>query len=551
MVLPSRARQGKEGGATSPRVPGKATVYLLLGSIILTITALRFPLTPHPLGSDTYLILLMADALSASGSGSWQLSPLSFFGFYPYAYPTGYPAVVSAVSQLTGFGAEIVIYVTALLVGILAALGAFVLCHRYTDDPRAALLAAFAYGSLPVVIAFSNWQVSARGPFLALMPFFLLALVARVGPIRKAILVAALLFAALAVHRMAILLVPVLLLYLALRLRPRLGGLVLRQLGFEKRRWAVALAVMGALTFGFIIPFMPDAPSPFNNHWWLDTEAGGALPEDAPGGGPSLLAFYIGGRWGLVLPFAVLGLLLVALREHKTKFDWVALGMVAMLSPFLPVVSYAYETLSIVAAVLAAVFLVRMLEGRASRRRLRLLLGVAGVAGALAVSSFTVYYRTVNYDPAINYFNFATDDEYSTSLYMMHEAGGMHVFNDMNAERKMTAIARLDSEYDFVDTSTPVGFSWSDFWSRFQDAPLLALRDPFTGPDELALVRDRLRILQSHPDDAAAKALAAKYDIEYLTVKRWGNGLYQPLVRGAISERYQVYASADYAIYAL
>ncbi|HLF07250.1 MAG TPA: hypothetical protein VI893_08785 [Thermoplasmata archaeon] len=526
-------------------------MYLLLLTILLVVVALRFPTTPHPLGGDTYLILQMAEILSQDGAGSWQLSPISYFGFYPYSYPTGYPAVVSAMGQMTGLTAEIVVYITALVVGLLSSLGAFVLCHRYTDDPKASLLAALIYGTIPVVIAFSNWQISARGPFLAILPFFLLALVARVGLLKKLLLIGLLLFAAMSVHRMAVMLVPVLLIYVSLRARPRLGALALRLMGFERRRWLVTAVALSAVVFGFAIPFLPDPPAPFDNHWWLDTEAGGALPDNVPGGGPSLLVVYVAGRWGISLLFGVLGLLAGALKEHKTPLDWLMLGMVVILAPFLPVASYSYETLTVVATLLTAVFLVRALSSRNSRLRLRVVVTSILIAGMIAFSSFTVFYRTGNYDPITNFRNYVTDDEYSSSLYLLHEANTMHVFNDPNAERKMTVLGRLPSEFDHVDTSTPVGFSWSDFWPRFQESPLLALRDPFTGPDELALVRDRLRLLQFSPDDPGAKTIMSKYDIEYLTVKRWGIGQYQTLCREAAKARYQIYASGDYAVYAL
>jgi hypothetical protein len=526
-------------------------VYLLLLFIVLVNLAVRFPFTPHPLGSDTYQILLMADVITEHGAGSWQLSPLSYAGYYPYSYPTGYPALVSALAQMTGLAAELVIYLTSLALSIVACLGAFVLGHRYTSDPRAALACALIYSTIPVFIAMSNWQITARGPFLALLPFFLLALVARLGPWKKTLLVLLLLFTALALHRMSILLVPVILLHLLLRFRPVFARLTLKAFGFERRRWTVALVAVGAVGVGFAIPFLEDPPSPFDNHWWLSTEAGGALPDEVPGGGPALLSVYVAGRWGPALLFALLGLLLVAMREHKSTLDWMMIGMVVVLAPFLPVASYAYETLTLVAAVLAALFLVKLPGTRPARRRLRLVLGTFVIVGMLAFSAFTVAYRIGNYDPRINFRNYVTDDEYSTSLYFTHQADAMHVFNDPNAERKMTAIGRLPSEFDFIDTTTPITFSWSDFWSRFQDNPLLTLRDPFTGPDELALARDRLRLLQYQPDDPASKAIMERYGIEYLTVKRWNPEKYQPLVAGAARDRYQVYASADYRVYAL
>ena len=84
----------------------RVTQYLLL--LLYCISLLfRYPLINGPYDSDSFVIQAMSLKFTAYGSIPWLLSVRSYFGMYPFSYPSAVPVLHSVVSQTTGLNSEI------------------------------------------------------------------------------------------------------------------------------------------------------------------------------------------------------------------------------------------------------------------------------------------------------------------------------------------------------------------------------------------------------------------------------------------------------------
>lgn len=147
--------------------------WLLLLLLILNIV-IRIPATPHGLDwGDSSFVWSLANSINDSGYMAWVLNPLSLFGIYAASYPSGYPVILSVVSQTTGIDTEYVIFICCLLLGAVGILASYIMALKFSKNQLFAFLTAFVFSTAPVFTEITRWTTTARGPFLALLPLFL------------------------------------------------------------------------------------------------------------------------------------------------------------------------------------------------------------------------------------------------------------------------------------------------------------------------------------------------------------------------------------------
>lgn len=144
--------------------------WLLLLLLILNIV-FRIPTTSHgPDGGDSSFVWSLANSITDSGYIAWMLNPLSFFGIYAASYPSGYPIVLSIISQTTGIDTEHVILICGFLLATVGMLASYIMALKFSKNHLFAFLTAFAFSTAPVFVEMTRWTTTTRGPFVALLP---------------------------------------------------------------------------------------------------------------------------------------------------------------------------------------------------------------------------------------------------------------------------------------------------------------------------------------------------------------------------------------------
>lgn len=146
-----------------------STIIAFVLLIILNII-LRLPTTYHEVGVDTFYIHSLASSISTFGGAGWLINPLSFFGVYPYSYPSAQPYILSGLSQALGISIENSNLLFSIFLGQLSLFSVYLLANEFFDEDLYSLIAAFLFSISPNLIRFTYWQASSRGLFLAMLP---------------------------------------------------------------------------------------------------------------------------------------------------------------------------------------------------------------------------------------------------------------------------------------------------------------------------------------------------------------------------------------------
>lgn len=237
----------------------KKVVLLLLGAFILLSIALRYPLVEHErFQTDSYTIHYFAKAITDDGYAVWTFHPLSYFGYYPFSYPSGVPFLIAELSSMTGMSIELSILVADWGFAAIFCLGVFVLAREFISRPEYALLATLLALLGARFVDTSYWDGSARGPLVVLITLAVFASFRSVSSRQyKMQIVAALLcVGCFATHHMAVFLV---LFGLAYVLAVFQSQFVLRRSWVHKRTvaaiWSIAtgtsIAVSAFLFFDY------------------------------------------------------------------------------------------------------------------------------------------------------------------------------------------------------------------------------------------------------------------------------------------------------------
>lgn len=149
------------------------TNYVLLALLSVLNIIIRFPITRHEIGVDSFFIHSMATSISTFGFAKWIIHPASFFGVYPYSYPSAHQFALSGVSQTTGITIEYVILILGMVLGIFSTFSFFILAKEIRDDDLFAFVVAFIFLFSPNFIRFTLWEAVTRSMFMAFFPIFL------------------------------------------------------------------------------------------------------------------------------------------------------------------------------------------------------------------------------------------------------------------------------------------------------------------------------------------------------------------------------------------
>ena len=403
------------------RLP-KKTTYLLLLTLILVNILLRFPKTPHAIGVDSFVIKGLADSIAIEGHAAWMLHPLSYLGLYPLSYPSGGMYLIASFEVLTNDIGETSLLVISILLGVLGVLISFMMAKEFRDDDVFALIVAFLFSLSPKFIATTLWESPTRSAFMTFAPLFLWALMrAHKNPNRRNfMLVITILIFIATFHRLVVLMMIVIIAYIVtsifivtLRLfKMKFPGLLLRQ---RPKNHMKKLAIAGFLLLCGVLLVTSGV---------LDMYSYGKV---ASGTDPLNETINLGVSLtrsvGLLLPFFLVGIVVIGHRRNKTIAEPLFLFVIVGLVPTLLLRLYTgFYVLPFISIFIGA-GLVALLSIPKKRKYL------SGIAvSALLVASITFSAMVVEYE--ISEDDYISNETYSAGTYAREMTLGSIVAND-------------------------------------------------------------------------------------------------------------------------
>lgn len=137
----------------------------------------RYPLLTHErAGADSYFNHGLAQSISSNGYAYWILNPLSFFGLYPYSYPSANAFLIAGISELTIFDIEYSILFEDIIFSLIAVFVSWCIAKTLFNNPVFIFLSCFFFSFMPKIIEYTYWMTSGRSVMAILFPYFILYL---------------------------------------------------------------------------------------------------------------------------------------------------------------------------------------------------------------------------------------------------------------------------------------------------------------------------------------------------------------------------------------
>jgi len=151
---------------------GKEHFWFVLAALFFSL-AVRWPFTAHEVGIDSFNIHAYAETITRLNSIEWSASILSYFGLFPFSYASGVPILLSEASIMTGTSIEIIILVFSMITALIGTLAAFILSLEIKDSALLAFAVAIGYSVSPIFLEWTQWTVTTRSLFMALLPLII------------------------------------------------------------------------------------------------------------------------------------------------------------------------------------------------------------------------------------------------------------------------------------------------------------------------------------------------------------------------------------------
>jgi hypothetical protein len=530
----------------------KKTTYCLLLFLVLVNIMMRFPRTPHAIGVDSFVVKGLADSIAIDGFAIWMLHPLSYLGLFPLSYPSGGIYFVATYEVLTGDLGETSLLVISMLLGVLGVPIAFMMAREFKDDDAFALVVAFIFSLSPKFINTTMWESPTRSAFMTFAPLFLWALLrAHKSPDRKNVaLVILILFFVATFHRLAVLMIVVIVGYIItymfiilIRLfKIKLPGLLLRE---RYKRRIRPLAIAGFLGMSFAILL---ASGVLENYTYGRLLIGDDVATETLNLGISLTRSV-----GLLLPLFIVGIIAIGYQRNKTIAQPLFLFVIIGLIPTLVLRVYTgFYVLSFMSIFIGA-GVVAILRLPKKRRFLSVVMVSALFAGSVAFANYMQDYEIKGGD-------YMSEHTYTTGLYARYMTEGTIVSNDGLIGSRISTITHRP--YLPVGGATTVHYGPEQLSFRFVDpsdvqvvqVPLTELTvesdSPFAVTGTPKAVEHWAQIMDNSLESDTAQSRLEEYGVRiavedkhfYGAYRAYGNIYYgAPFPNSVHWQRYKIY----------
>jgi len=412
----------------------KFSLFILL--IILNII-LRVPSVPHEYGIDSFVIHILANSISRFGSAEWWVRPESIFGWYPYSEPSAVPFILSGISQSTGIDMEKVILLFCVILGLLSIFAAYILAGKIIDDDLFKFLVAFAFSTSPAILNYLTWTITARAPFIALLPIFTYLLIkCHDSVMRYSLLTLIFTILLFSTHHLAYFLIPIFIGYIIAvifyKLKTHIKFVKLPK-NFDSFVLVTAFLIMFAIPFktGHIIEVGSRYQAVMNI--FLDE-----LPR------------YV----GVLYIFSVGGLTYLLFKPNKKFGEWSLLLILIFIAPILYAETYMKWFVPCFALLLSGISLINIAKLYEQKKKYVILIIVIFLLLSVSFSGFYQHWRTHGFKKVTLFEGYMKEKTYIAGLWAKENIkNGLTISNDWVLGPRIFAVSGVPllTGYDTVD----------------------------------------------------------------------------------------------------
>lgn len=477
------------------------TNYMLILFLGLLSILLRFPGTSHSVGIDAFVMQGLANQIVEDGYAAWIIHPLSYVGLFPLSYPSSGIFLPASLAVLSGYPAEVSILPLSMLMGLIGVLGAYLLAREFKQDDLFAFIVAFIFCIAPKFILNTTWETPTRGGFMAFTPIFLFMLLRahRIPTRKNFVMVVLMLFILATFHRLAILMLIVILAYIftsmfliATRIAKQKMPTLFLKPGTRSR--VRSLSFIGLFVLGAALLFGSEV---------LDVyEYGRLLHADSVPGEMVNLGISLMRSSGVLTPFLLLGTYAFVSQRNKALKEFLIIFIALAIIPTLYLRRYTGFYVPIFIAILAGMGVYYLITLQ-RRKKIAAALFVTIIVGSLAMTGVLLDYESQSVDSL-------TMEEYDIGLYSRLYLEGTLLSNNGLPGSRIAAISGLPS--------LPIG------GATVPRAGPDQLAYGFVDPDEIEVVQVPLDQLTINSD-----SLFDAPDIAYAETHLWVLHTYRPL----------------------
>lgn len=367
-------------------------LWLLLWTcLILLNVIIRYPITPHEIGNDSFAMHSIANSISTFGHAEWWIHPFSIVGLYPYSAASALPFYLSGASQSMHLDMEWTIWVVLLSFGIFSAFAAYLMAGAIKNDEVFKYITALVYSTSPGILIFTTWDASGRGLFMVLLPLFIYFLIkSRFFELKYGIFTVIFFLLLMATHNLIFFVIPIIISFgIALTIKhiPKSKYMAM-PITIQKKQTNIFLSML--LLIIFIIVFV-ESFIIFSDMAARQTHTLTAV--DSISAWFTSVGFSYARYIGVLGIFAIVGFMSLLVRHDKSFEEWFLVLLILFLIPLLPAVTYAKYFILPFAALLISDGITSLITG-ARRRKTTLFMMVIFLVLSVGIAEFYQFGRT-------------------------------------------------------------------------------------------------------------------------------------------------------------
>ena len=359
------------------RFTRKNKISLFILFVIINVV-IRIPIIPHEIGADSYYIHQYADSITEYGEIKWIEHPIQLLGFG--TAPPALQILISGLTQCLGISSELSILLLSFLCGILGAIIAYIFIYSVTNDDYISYLGALIFSLSPLFLRLTIWTATTRSLFVALLPLFLYLLFKSINTKRKLSFIV-LLFSVyallMATHHLGVLLLfylfPLFILFL-FKIFEKIKFIEVINTKIITFMW-ISLFLLLFLPVVLKLGFLEDYA-----FLWKIYQSGRFFQGEGFHVVPLNMIFDYASKIGILLPFAIIGIIVLLFRTKRRLFENYVLTFLLLVTPILAVGIYTPMLVLIIFAFLISVGLARFTDFNILRKKTKIVLPVFLVA---------------------------------------------------------------------------------------------------------------------------------------------------------------------------
>lgn len=351
----------------------KRATYLILTLLLLLNIILRYPVVPHEIGWDSFVVHSVANSLSELGYAKWWLHPTSVTGSYPYSIAGAVPFLLSGISQLTNLSMDISILTYSMVLGLSSVFASYILANFiYSEDNSLfSFLVAFGFSTSPAILTFTSWTAPTRTLFAVVLLPLILYLALKTNHSSKFYLLLFLMtILGFVTHHYAYF-IPLII----------LSEVILKACYKSKQYIPIKYIHQNIYYISFLIILIV---IPFFTRTFMESERG--YSGSRYGFLLMLISSY--SRYsGILLFFALSGFIYLAFKSQKNHREWFILTSFALISPFFYIETYMKWFLPTFVFIFSSISLVNISQNKKTVLVILMLLSIS-VCGYLQFLHF-------------------------------------------------------------------------------------------------------------------------------------------------------------------